>query len=101
VTKLTTNEEYAKYSPVMKERMADMTEEEIRGYEERYGRRKREVAAIWSMMAFSAGVVESLIVTDRWLYLKEHEDIVSHCWVETVFDFKQSPRNLVVVGVKR
>jgi hypothetical protein len=52
-------------------------------------------------MAFSAGVVESLIVVDRWLYLKEHEDLVRDCWVEPVFDYKQSPRNLVVVGIKR
>ena len=52
-------------------------------------------------MAFSAGVVESLIVVDRWLFLKEHPDTVKDCWVEAVFDYAQSPRNLVVVGVKK
>ena len=51
-------------------------------------------------MAFSATVVESLIVTDRWLFLRQHTDLVRQCWVEAVFDYKESPRNLVVVGVK-
>ena len=52
-------------------------------------------------LAFSAGVVESLIVTDRWLFLKQHADLVEECWVEPVFDFRESPRNLVVVGMKK
>ena len=52
-------------------------------------------------MAFSAGVVESLIVVDRWLFLREHQELVKDCWVEAVFDYHQSPRNLVVVGIKR
>lgn len=55
-------------------------------------------------MAFSAGVVESVIAVDRWLFLREQMDssgVVSECWVETVFDYKYSPRNLVVVGIKK
>ncbi len=59
------------------------------------------MSSVWSLMAFTAGITESLIVTDRWLFLKEHADIVQDCWVETVFDYRESPRNLVVVGVKR
>jgi hypothetical protein len=51
-------------------------------------------------MAFSAGVVESVIVVDRWLFLKEQKE-VKNCWVEAVFDYEQSPRNMVVVGIKR
>jgi hypothetical protein len=27
--------------------------------------------------------------------------LVKDCWVEAVFDYQQSPRNLVVVGIKR
>jgi hypothetical protein len=42
-----------------------------------------------------------LIVVDRWLFLREHGDVVSECWVEPVFDYGLSPRNLVVVGIKR
>ncbi|KAH6655115.1 methyltransferase domain-containing protein [Truncatella angustata] len=101
VTKLTTHSDYHEQCDVIKEKMGDMTDEEIAKYEVLYLHRKRELSAIWSLMAFSAGVVESLIATDRWLYLKQHSDLVQDCWVETVFDFRQSPRNLVVVGVKR
>jgi NADH:ubiquinone oxidoreductase subunit 3 (subunit A) len=52
-------------------------------------------------IAFSACVVESLIVTDRWLFLREHSDIIQDCWVEAVFDYRESPRNLVIVGIKK
>jgi hypothetical protein len=51
-------------------------------------------------MAFSAGVVESLIVVDRWCWLSEREE-VREAWVEPVFDYGISPRNMVVVGIKK
>ncbi|CZR56705.1 uncharacterized protein PAC_06594 [Phialocephala subalpina] len=88
-------------SKMVGEKMKDMTDEEIDEYGRRYEGLKKELSVTWSLMAFSAGVVESLIVTDRWLYLKEHADVVEDCWVEAVFDYQQSPRNLVVVGIKR
>lgn len=88
-------------SKMVGEKMKGMTDEEIDDYGRRYEALKKELSVTWSLMAFSAGVVESLIVTDRWLYLKEHEDVVKDCWVEAVFDYQQSPRNLVVVGIKR
>lgn len=64
--------------------------------------KKKEIAAIWTLMAFSAGVVETMIVVDRWCFLEEYRErgVVKECWVESVFDFGISPRNLVVVGVK-
>lgn len=101
VEKLTTNTEYKQYAEVMQEKMGDITDEEIERYEAQYLPRKKELCAVWSLMAFSAMAVESLIVSDRWTYLKEHDDLVRHAWVETVFDYGLSPRNLVVVGVKR
>lgn len=52
-------------------------------------------------MAFSAGVAESLVVVDRWLWLREQKGWVGRCWVQAVFDYTISPRNLVVVGVRR
>jgi hypothetical protein len=82
-------------------KMASITDEEIEEYALRYSPRKKELSIMWSLMAFSAGVVESLIVVDRWQYLREHQDIVKDCWVEAVFDYAQSPRNLVVVGIKK
>ena len=78
----------------------DMKDEEIVDYEQRFLHAKKELSIIWSLMAFSASVVEALIVVDRWSYLKEQPE-VGDCWVETVFDYGQSPRNLVVVGIKR
>lgn len=81
-------------------KMQGLTDEDILGYEKKYESRKKDLSIVWSLMAFSAGVVESLIVVDRWLYLKEQEE-VEQCWVETVFEYKRSPRNLVVVGIKK
>ncbi|KAK8101236.1 hypothetical protein PG999_011610 [Apiospora kogelbergensis] len=101
IDKLTTHSDYREQCEVVSEKMGDMTDDEIASYEQQYRHRKRELSAIWSLMAFSAAVVESLIVTDRWLFLKQHTEMVDQCWVESVFDFKESPRNLVVVGIKK
>lgn len=102
IKKLASNQDTnEKYSAVIHEKMGDMTDDEIDAYAKAYAPRKRELSSIWTLMAFSAGVVESLIVTDRWLFLKEHGDVVQDCWVESVFDYKESPRNLVVVGIKK
>ncbi|KAI1178445.1 methyltransferase domain-containing protein [Nemania sp. FL0916] len=101
ITKLTTSSDYHEQRDIIKERMSDITDEEITKYESQYGPRKRELSAIWTLMAFSAIVVESLIVTDRWLFLRQHSDLVQDCWAEPVFDYRQSPRNLVIVGVKK
>lgn len=85
--------------PALKACMADLTDEEILEYEVKFAYKKHQLCVVWSLMAFSAGVIESAIVTDRWLYLREQKE-VTECWVQTVFDYSQSPRNLVVVGVK-
>lgn len=82
------------------EKMAHLTDKEILRYEEEFSERKKELSVIWSMMAFSANVIEAVIVVDRWLYLKE-QDQVEACWVEPIFDYALSPRNLVVVGIKK
>ncbi|KAK6211939.1 hypothetical protein LQW54_005643 [Pestalotiopsis sp. IQ-011] len=101
LAKLTTHSDYHEHCAIIQEKLGGITDEEIAAYEAEYLPRKRELSAIWSLMAFSAGVVESLIVTDRWLFLRQHADLVQDCWVEVVFDFRESPRNLVVVGVKK
>jgi len=82
-------------------KMSNITDEQIDEYAQNYDVLKKELSVTWSLMAFSAGVVESLIVVDRWLFLREHGDLVRDCWVEPVFEYSQSPRNLVVVGIKR
>lgn len=85
---------------LFQEKLGGLTDKDILDYEEKYGEQKKDLSMLWSLMAFSAGVVEATIVVDRWLFLKEQEE-VAHAWVEPVFDYKQSPRNLVVVGIKR
>ncbi|KAI9761988.1 MAG: hypothetical protein M1835_008096 [Candelina submexicana] len=84
------------YGISIEEHMAGLMDTEIEKYERTYHAKKKELSIVWSLMAFSAGVVESVIVVDRWLFLKEHEHIVKDCWVEAVFDYKISPRNLAV-----
>lgn len=80
--------------------MEGLTDEEILRYERDYSHKKKELSIVWSLMAFSAGVVESAIVVDRWQWLREQEE-VKECWVESIFDYSISPRNLVVVGIKK
>jgi len=86
--------------PMIHEKTRDLTDEVADEYEAKWWYAKKNLAVIWSLMAFSAGVVESIIAVDRWLYLRE-QDSVADCWVEPVFDYKYSPRNLVVVGIKK
>ncbi|EON63001.1 hypothetical protein W97_02227 [Coniosporium apollinis CBS 100218] len=82
------------------EKMAGLEDVEIEAYEARFGERKKELSVVWSLMAFSAEVIEAIIVVDRWLFLREQE-CVRDAWVEPVFEYGMSPRNLVVVGIKK
>jgi hypothetical protein len=47
-------------------KIASITDKEIKEYALRYSPRKKELSIMRSLMAFSARVVESLIVVDRW-----------------------------------
>ncbi|KAK5164530.1 uncharacterized protein LTR77_009736 [Saxophila tyrrhenica] len=82
------------------EKMATVDDGMLKGYEKRFAARKKDLSVIWSLMAFSAGVVEAVILVDRWCWLEEQEE-VGEAWVEPVFGYGHSPRNLVVVGVKK
>lgn len=88
------------YGEMVKAGTEIVTPEFISTYEKRFQRERKHLSVVWSLMAFSAGVVETLIAIDRWLFLCE-QDCVEKCWIEPVFDYAQSPRNLVVVGIKR
>ena len=81
-------------------KLSCITDEALKSYETQYLPRKKELSVIWSLMAFSAGVIEAAIVVDRWLWLREQEE-VKECWIESVFEYAVSPRNLVVVGIKK
>ncbi|KAK2763104.1 hypothetical protein FQN54_009738 [Arachnomyces sp. PD_36] len=88
------------FGSLIQERVSNLSDEEIEKYDQEYRPAKKNLSVVWSLMAFSAGVVESIIVVDRWLYLREQES-VKECWVEPVFDYSQSPRNLAVIGIKK
>lgn len=79
---------------------AAFSPEVIAEYEAKYTYARKELAVIWSLMAFSAGVVESVIAVDRWLFLKEQEE-VERAEIRCVWGYELSPRNLCVVGWKK
>ncbi|KAF3932786.1 hypothetical protein ABW19_dt0207508 [Dactylella cylindrospora] len=76
-----------------------ITREEVAEYENRYEGGLQQLSVMWTLMAFCAGCVESLIVVDRWRYLVESGKC-SIVKVESAFDYSVSPRNLVIVGIK-
>ncbi|QGA16449.1 hypothetical protein EYB26_004116 [Talaromyces marneffei] len=75
---------------------------ELENYVTRYEHAQKNLSIVWIMMSFSASLVEAMIVIDRWQYLREHmaSGVVKECWVEPVFDYAESPRNLAVIGIK-
>jgi SAM-dependent methyltransferase len=77
----------------------DVTEEEIAEYEERFQNRTAETAILWTLSVMLCRVVESAIALDRVFFLQEaglHDvDILP------IFDYKESPRNLMIVASKR
>jgi hypothetical protein len=90
------------YGEKMTRLLDEITTAELEQYAADYWHMKKNLSLVWSLMAFSASVVEALIVVDRWQFLREHipSGIVKECWVEPVFDYAESPRNLAVIGIK-
>ncbi|KAI5300059.1 hypothetical protein KEM56_002765 [Ascosphaera pollenicola] len=89
------------YGAAIAERLVHISDEELQGYADKYAYKKKALSIIWSLMAFSASIVESIVVTDRWLFLREQEDLIKEAWVEPVFEYGWSPRNLAVIGIKK
>ena len=77
-----------------------LTDKQLQHYSASFEQRRKEIAVTWTLMALSATLIEATIVVDRWLWLREQAE-VDECWVEPVFEYSKSPRNLVVVGVKK
>lgn len=88
------------YSLQVQEHIATLTDDEIQRYETQYLHARKHMSAVWSLMAFSAQLVEAIIVVDRWQFLRE-QDSVKDCWVQPVFDYSKSPRNLAVIGLRK
>ncbi|OKL64082.1 hypothetical protein UA08_00577 [Talaromyces atroroseus] len=82
--------------------MDETSTEELERYVSEYAYAKKNISLVWVLMAFSSTLVEAMIVIDRWQFLREHValGLVKECWVEPVFDYAQSPRNLAVIGIK-
>ncbi|KEQ74691.1 hypothetical protein M436DRAFT_71211 [Aureobasidium namibiae CBS 147.97] len=77
----------------------DVTEEEIAGYERRFEKRKGEIAVLQTLSVLLCRVVESVIAIDRVMFLEERG--MEEVDVVPVFEYKESPRNLMVVGRKK
>ncbi|KAE9983632.1 hypothetical protein BLS_004002 [Venturia inaequalis] len=92
-------EQISETGRLLQQKINILTDAEIQDYVTRFAERKKELSVIWSLMAFSAGVVEAMVLVDRWTFLREQEGVVE-AWVEPVFEYGLSPRNLVVVGIK-
>ncbi|KAJ6118630.1 hypothetical protein N7471_013250 [Penicillium samsonianum] len=88
------------YASQVQEYIATLTDEEIHCYETQYLHARKHMSVVWSLMAFSAQLVEAIIVVDRWQFLRE-QDSVKDCWVQPVFDYSESPRNLAVIGLRK
>ena len=86
-------------APLIYQRLSALSDEDIAAYEALYLPQKKHISVLWSLMAFSAQIVEALIVVDRWLWLKE-QDCIGDAWVQAVFDYSISPRNMAVVGIR-
>lgn len=94
----------------------DIPDEEVAGYTDRFGVRRKQLCIIWTLMAFTAALVESLILVDRLKYCEEvfaDEErkwvekkregkrwVRGRVWVRVGFEFEHSPRNLVICAVK-
>ncbi|CAN8097110.1 unnamed protein product [Discula destructiva] len=75
---------------------ARVSNEDIREYEERYKDHEGRIAILWTLSILCCKAVESVVALDRYWYLVEHGfegvDIVP------IFDYKISPRNLMIVA---
>jgi len=76
----------------------DITGEEIAEYERRFEARKGEIAVLQTLSVLLCRVVESVIAMDRVMFLRERG--MGEVDVVPVFEYKESPRNLMVVARK-
>ena len=65
----------------------------------------KQIAILWTVRILLGPILESIILTDRWLYLKEQlanlpESKTKGVWMWPLFDPVISPRNMVMVASK-
>lgn len=65
----------------------------------------KKLMALWTVRALLGPLLESIVLVDRWMYLKqnsEKEDEQSWgAWMYPLFDASASPRNVVFVAYKQ
>ncbi|CDH60806.1 cra-b-like protein [Lichtheimia corymbifera JMRC:FSU:9682] len=82
--------------------------QEAEAYYEKYKNHKqidKQIAVLWTIRVLLAPVLESIILMDRWLYLKESllqypDTKTKGVWMWPLFDPIISPRNTVIVASK-
>ncbi|KAI9488371.1 methyltransferase domain-containing protein [Zychaea mexicana] len=65
----------------------------------------KQIAILWTVRALLAPLLESIVLADRWLYLKEQladipDSETKGVWMWPLFDPITSPRNMVIVASK-
>ncbi|TPX36622.1 hypothetical protein SmJEL517_g01287 [Synchytrium microbalum] len=84
-------------------RVSDAVLEE---YVERYKRDAKQFAIVWTLRAMMAGVLESLILMDRFMFVSEEARRVCtgleeiHVEMYPIFDVVDSPRNMIITACK-
>ncbi|KAK1982967.1 methyltransferase domain-containing protein [Colletotrichum cereale] len=75
-----------------------ITDDELVCYEDRYRDYNGKIAILWTLGVLCCKIVESVISLDRYCFLTENggEDVE----VLPIFDYKISPRNLMLVASK-
>jgi len=82
---------------------------DLDSYLQRYESRKGEIIAAWALRTLISNAIESLILTDRWLFFEEQSRILQEStkenYIETrlfpLFDQVTSPRNMVLIAIKK
>ncbi|KAH7021512.1 methyltransferase domain-containing protein [Microdochium trichocladiopsis] len=75
-----------------------ITDEELAAYEDRYRGHSGRIAILWTLSVMCCKIVESVIALDRYLFLTENggEEVE----VLPIFDYRISPRNLMLIACK-
>ena len=71
---------------------------ELLTYEQRYAHCEGQIAILWTLSVLCCKVVESVIALDRYWFLLEQG--AAQVDIVPIFDFKVSPRNLMLVADK-
>ncbi|GKT51441.1 protein RRNAD1 [Colletotrichum spaethianum] len=75
-----------------------ISDEDLASYENRYRNYSGKIAILWTLSVLCCKVVESVIALDRYLFLTENGG--ENVDVLPIFDYKISPRNLMLVANK-